>query len=259
MTEQVRFYESLQVKKYETRQIMGEKAAGDVAGAIVSLLKEREEISMIFAAALSQNEFLHSLLTHKEIDFSRINAFHMDEYVGLDSEAPQGFGNFLRNAIFSRAPFKSIQYINGQAENPEEECLRYAALISAAHIDIVCMGIGENAHIAFNDPGEADFEDPKAVKLVRLDEACRNQQVHDGCFASLEQVPTTAITLTVPTLTKGEYLFCMVPAKSKAVAVKNSLEKEISETYPASILRKVPGSVLYLDRESSSLLDWPES
>ncbi|MGN0479002.1 MAG: glucosamine-6-phosphate deaminase [Hominenteromicrobium sp.] len=257
--EQTRFYDSLQVKKYDSRRSMGEKAANDAAKVIVSLLRERGEISMIFAAAPSQNEFLSSLLTHTEIDFTRINAFHMDEYVGLDPNTPQGFGNFLREAIFGKAPFKSVQYIDSQADDPEAECRRYAALLGAAHIDIVCMGIGENAHIAFNDPGEADFDDPLPVKVVHLDETCRNQQVHDGCFAALDQVPRTAITLTVPTLMNADYHFCIVPAESKAQAVRNTLEKEISEAYPASILRKTPRSVLYLDADSSALLAWPET
>lgn len=259
MMEQTRFYDALQVKTYASRQAMGEKAADDAAKVIVSLLQERGEISMIFAAAPSQNEFLSSLLTHTEIDFTRINAFHMDEYVGLEQDAPQGFGNFLRAAIFSKAPFKSVQYINGQTDDPEAECRRYAALLEAAHIDIVCMGIGENAHIAFNDPGEADFHDPLPVKVVHLDETCRNQQVHDGCFAALEQVPKTAITLTVPTLMNADYHFCIVPAKSKAQAVRNTLDREISEAYPASILRTAPRSVLYLDADSSALLAWPET
>lgn len=180
----------------------------------------------------------------------------MDEYVGLTPEAPQGFGNFLRNALFSKAPFGSVQYINGQARDPEEECRRYEALLACAPADIVCMGIGENAHIAFNDPHEADFQDPRMVKVVSLDETCRRQQVHDGCFASLEQVPCQAITLTVPALVNASCIFCVVPAKTKAQAVKNSLEKEICEKYPASILRRIPGSVMYLDQDSSALLDW---
>lgn len=254
--ERVKQYDALCVKRYETRDEMGQKAAEDAAKKITELLRSKEEISIIFAAAPSQNEFLRSLLTHTEIDFSRINAFHMDEYVGLPQDAPQGFGNFLNNALFSKAAFRSVQYLNGQAEDPEAECLRYSKLLSEAGIDIVCMGIGENAHIAFNDPHEADFEDPKAVKIVKLDETCRMQQVHDGCFSSLEQVPHTAITLTIPTLTHVSSIFCVVPAATKAEAVRNCLEEEISEKYPASILRRVPGSAMYLDPDSSSLLHW---
>lgn len=249
--------DELTVRQLDSRAEMGAAAADDAAKAIVSLLEKKDEISVVFAAAPSQNEFLSSLLEHREIDFTRINAFHMDEYVGLPADAPQGFGNFLKNAIFSKAPFKSVQYINGLAEDMEAECARYAKLLKDAHVDIVCMGIGENAHIAFNDPHEADFNDPKAVKIVTLDETCRTQQVHDGCFAALELVPKTAVTLTIPTLVDTDYIFCVVPAKTKAQAAKNVVTEPIGELYPASILRRKPGAVMYLDPDSGSLIAWP--
>ena len=183
-----------------------------------------------------------------------MNAFHMDEYIGLSADAPQGFGNFLKAHIFGLAPFKSVNYIDISAKDPDKECERYAALLAEYPTDIVVMGIGENGHIAFNDPPVADFNDPKAVKPVLLDEICRNQQVNDGCFATLDDVPKYAITLTVPTLFAGDHLFCIVPAKTKANAVKATLCGEIGEACPATVLRRHPSAILYLDGDSSALV-----
>ena len=244
----------LNVNIYETREEMGNAAARDIKARILSLLQTRETINMIFAAAPSQNEVLYALATDKEIPWNRINAFHMDEYIGLSADAPQGFGNFLKEHIFGLADFKSVSYIDITASDAEKECKRYAELLAKYPTDIVVMGIGENGHIAFNDPPVADFNDPKAVKSVELDEICRNQQVNDGCFAKIDDVPKTAITLTVPTLFAGDHLFCIVPAKTKANAVKECLTGEIGEHCPASILRLQEHAVLYLDKASASLL-----
>ena len=180
-------------------------------------------------------------------------AFQM-KYVGLDAAAPQGFGNFLRARVFDRLPFGQVCYLNGNAPDIEAECSRYAGLLAQAPIDIVFMGIGENGHIAFNDPPVAEFDDPAAVKVVALDEVCRNQQVHDGCFADIGQVPTHALTLTVPTLAGAKHHLCIVPAPTKAKAVRDTLEGPVSTACPASILRTCPGAVLYLERESAQLL-----
>ena len=244
----------LTVNIYETRSEMGSAAAKDIKDCILSLLKTKETINMIFAAAPSQNEVLASLANDTEIPFERINAFHMDEYIGLAADAPQGFGNFLKDHIFGLANFKSVNYIDSTATDPDAECQRYSKLLSENPVDIVVMGIGENGHIAFNDPPVADFEDKKMVKPVALDEICRNQQVHDGCFAKLEDVPTTAITLTVPTLFSGDHLFCIVPAITKANAVKATVTDDINEKCPATILRRHQSAILYLDGDSSSLL-----
>ena len=244
----------LTVNIYETRAKMGEAAAKDIKESILSLLEKKETINMIFAAAPSQNEVLYALATDKEIPWSRVNAFHMDEYIGLSADAPQGFGNFLRSHIFGLADFRSVSYIDITATDAEAECERYAKLLEQYPTDIVVMGIGENGHIAFNDPPVADFNDKKAVKPVELDEICRNQQVNDGCFEKLEDVPKMAITLTVPTLFAGDRLFCIVPAKTKANAVRDTLCGEIGEKCPATVLRRHKSAILYLDRDSSSLL-----
>ena len=248
-TEQV---DKLNVKVYQTREEMGTAAAEDAAAAIRAAIAAKGEINMIFAAAPSQNEFLAHLIADKSIDFTKINAFHMDEYIGLPADAPQGFGNFLRERLFERVPFKTVNTIDSTAADPEAECRRYAALLQAHPCDIVCMGIGENGHIAFNDPHVADFGDKAAVKVVALDETCRQQQVNDGCFARLDDVPTHALTLTIPTLTAPEAVFCIVPAKTKANAVYAALRGGITEACPASILRRHANATLYCDADSAA-------
>lgn len=208
--------DSLAVRIYAGRTAMGAAAARDGAALLRRLLAQQDTVRAVFAAAPSQNEFLEALCAAPDIDWKRVTAFHMDEYVGLDAAAPQGFGNFLRARVFDRLPFGQVCYLNGNAPDVEAECSRYAGLLAQAPIDIVFMGIGENGHIAFNDPPVAEFDDPAAVKVVALDEVCRNQQVHDGCFADIGQVPTHALTLTVPTLAGAKHHLCIVPAPTKA-------------------------------------------
>ncbi len=246
--------DNLNVNIYDSRAEMGIAAANDIKAKILELLKTKETINMIFAAAPSQNEVLFALANDKAIPWNRVNAFHMDEYIGLPSDAPQGFGNFLKEHIFGIADFKSVSYINISAKDENAECERYSKLLKEHPTDIVVMGIGENGHIAFNDPPVADFKDKKMVKPVELDDVCRNQQVHDGCFATLDDVPKMAITLTVPTLFAGDYLFCIVPAKTKANAVRDTVNNDINEKCPATVLRLHKNAVLYLDNDSSSLL-----
>ena len=244
---------SLDVRIYDSRKNMGKAAADDVAACIRQLLSEKEEIHMVFAAAPSQNEFLEALAADQGVEWGRIHALHMDEYVNLPSDAPQGFGNFLREAIFDKVPFASVEYI-GTDGNPEETCRRYAGILDGVTVDIVCMGIGENGHIAFNDPHVADFNDPLKVKKVDLDETCRLQQVHDGCFKTIADVPKYAVTLTVPVMFKASHLFCIVPSSTKAEAVKSTVFGPVSEKCPASILRKHSHAVLYTDTDSAKYI-----
>ena len=246
--------DNLAVKVYSTREELGRAAALETGKKIMELQKKQQMINIIFAAAPSQNEFLENLIKQEGIEWERINAFHMDEYIGLPPTAPQAFGNFLKERIFDRKPFRSVNYLNGQCESKEAECTRYGQLLAANPVDIVCMGIGENGHIAFNDPHVADFNDKVQVKVVELDSPCRQQQVNDGCFTLIEHVPTHALTLTIPALLKAKYLFCMVPASSKAKAVANTIEQEISESYPSTILRNHQSAVLYIDTQSAALL-----
>jgi len=244
----------LTIAQFDNRPSMGRAAADAVAAQIQELLGQQETVNMIFAAAPSQNEFLDALVQHDDIEWTRINAFHMDEYIGLPPNAPQRFGQFLSERLFAKVPFRSVNCLNGNAADAQQECQRYTDLLEQHPTDIVCMGIGENCHIAFNDPHVADFDDDARVKIVDLDLACRQQQVNDGCFDELNQVPTHALTLTIPALMAAPSVFCMVPGPNKAMAVKHTLNEEISPVYPSTILRKHSGAVLFLDSESASLL-----
>lgn len=241
----------LLVKAYESRDEMGISAAEDAAKRINKMIEEKGEVSAVFAAAPSQNEFLEELLSH-DIDWTKVKAFHMDEYIGLPKDAPQGFGNFLKAAIFGKVPFKEVNYLNGQAKDPQEECIRYSKLLEQSPPDIVFLGIGENGHLAFNDPGVADFEDPYKVKVVELDDTCRNQQVNDGCFAKLDDVPKRAFTLTMSMILSIKEAVVVVPGITKKDAVTETVKGEISTACPASILRKHRNTALYLDSTSAA-------
>jgi len=248
--------DNLGVREYPDRLSMGKAAAEMVCREITRLMNEQEFVNVIFAAAPSQNEFLAALEEQKDIDWKRINAFHMDEYIGLPENDPNLFSSFLNKKLFELVPFRTVNYINSNAADVQKECKRYTDLLLKYPADIVCMGIGENGHIAFNDPHVADFNDPFKVKIVDLDEACRQQQVNDGCFPLLKAVPTHAVTLTVPLFLSGKYVCCMVPGKNKAKAVYNTLFNPISEQCPASVLRRHPKATLFLDSESSLLLKY---
>lgn len=243
----------LKVTVYQTHEEMGQQAALEATQALRQVLAEKEECNVIFAAAPSQNSFL-AALCEADVDWSRVNAFHMDEYIGLDEAAPQRFGNFLKEAIFAKVPFKSVSYIQGNAADIDGEIARYSALLKEHPVDIVFMGIGENGHIAFNDPHIAKFDDPCVMKAVELDERCRQQQVNDGCFAALDLVPRFALTLTVPTLFSASNIFCMVPHSTKAEAVMKTVKEEIRELLPASILRIHNNARLYLDKASAAFI-----
>lgn len=240
----------LKYQVYGTRAEMGFDAAGNIEDHVVECLASRKSLRIIFAAAPSQNEVLASLALSEKIDWSRITAFHMDEYIGLAPDAPQGFGNFLKERLFDKVPFRAVHLLNGQSADVAQECARYTELLQEAPIDAVVLGIGENGHIAFNDPGVADFNDPETVKEVKLDLECRQQQVNDGCFPALEQVPKTALTLTIPALLGGERLFCVVPGKTKNEAVRRTLHDEIGKACPATILRTHAHCTLYTDTDA---------
>lgn len=234
----------LDVSVFENRLEMGKAAAADIANQINALLKQKSFANVVFAAAPSQNEMLEELCRQK-VNWKKVNAFHMDEYIGLERNAPQSFEFFLREHIFERLPFRNVYYISEYGE-------QYAKLLREYPTDLVCMGIGENGHIAFNDPGEANFFDEKLIKKVVLDEVCRQQQVNDGCFPSLEKVPQYAFSLTVPALFQADHLFCVVPAKTKRQAVTRTVYDPVSEQCPATVLRRHKHAVLYCDRDSGA-------
>lgn len=246
-------YDKIQLKIFPDRLQMGASAACDAAERMRALLQEEEEINCIFAAAPSQTEFLAELCRQPNIDWKRVNAYHMDEYVGLPFGHEKSFGSFLSRAIFDKVPFKSVNLINGSLP-PDEEAERYAEILCKAPTHITFMGIGENGHVAFNDPPVADFHDPRVVKTVALDPVCRMQQVHDGCFAEIESVPETAITLTVPRLCDAKQHFCIVPAHTKREAVYKTLHGAVGNHCPATALRLCPEVALFLDSDSASML-----
>jgi glucosamine-6-phosphate deaminase len=246
--------DNLQVEIYADRENLGRAAGHAVAARMREQIAAKGSVALVFAAAPSQNEFLATLAGLEGIDWDRVIAFHMDEYLGLPADAPQSFGYFLRQHLFNLTGPGTVHFLNGQASDPAEECRRYQALLEAHPVDIVCAGIGENGHLAFNDPPVADLADPVQVKVVELDHACRLQQVHDGCFPDLDSVPTHALTMTIPALMAARWIYTMVPGPTKAQAVKATLTEPIGTHCPATALRQHPNAILYVDKDSASLL-----
>jgi glucosamine-6-phosphate deaminase len=233
------------LRQFPDRETMGEAAAQDIAEAMTKRLASQPDVRMIFASAPSQATTLRALAGQPGIDWGRVTAFHMDEYIGLDAAAPQRFGNWLREVLFDRVPIGTAHLID-----PDAPIERYAELLAAAPIDILCLGIGVNGHLAFNDP-PADFDDPALAKIVELDHVSRQQQVDDGCFGSFDEVPSRAITLTIPALLSAAELFCMVPGAAKRAAVTKALYGPISGELPASALRTHRQCTIYVDKESA--------
>jgi glucosamine-6-phosphate deaminase len=241
----------------KSRAAMGQTAAEDIADELRRRLQNQQSVRMIFAAAPSQSEMLTALMLIPDVDWSRVTAFHMDEYLGLASEAPQRFGLWLRRAIFDRLPFAAVHLLV-PGTDPEASAAEYADRLAASPIDIVCCGIGSNGHLAFNDP-PADLNDPSDVKVVKLDTACRQQQVDDRCFERFDDVPTHALTLTIPRLLAADHIFCCVPGAFKRTAVRRTLQDPISGSVPATALRTHSNWSLYLDEDSAADLASPEA
>lgn len=236
---------------YENRVQMGEAAGKEIAEKIRELQETKEEVNIMFAAAPSQNETLARLIQEKGICWEKINAFHMDEYIGIPTGHATSFVTFLKKAVFDRVPLKQVYCLDCTAKDPDAEARRYEGVLKRFPLDLCILGIGENGHIAFNDPGVADFEDSRNVKVVAIDERCKQQQVNDGNFAHISQVPPEAITVTIPGLTAAEYMYCVVPAATKAEAVKNLVTGEVSLSCPASILTRKKNAKIYLDADSA--------
>jgi len=200
-------------------------------------------------------EFLENLLRNRMfVDWRRINAFHLDEFVGAGEETPYGFARWIREHLIDRLPFRSFQPLNGQASDLQAECERYASLLGRIEMDLACIGIGENGHLAFNDPPVADFADPALVKVIELDPACREQQLRDGLFPDLGSVPAQALTLTIPAIIRARHILCIAPGTHKAVPVWKAVHAEISTGCPATILREHSDVTLFLDAESAVLV-----
>ena len=233
---------------FTMRQEMGHAAARAAADFLRHALSQQDIVRAIFAAAPSQNEMLAALCETERIDWQRVVAFHMDEYLGLDSAASQRFAAFLNERLFDRLPFREVHLIDPEGIDPVKH---YESLLKDSPIDLVCLGIGENGHLAFNDPHVADFDDSHWVKVVELDDMCRQQQVNDGCFAAFDDVPKRAITLTIPALLSGKRLICTVPGATKRQAVLKTLNDPISTVCPATILRNHAACTLFLDGDSA--------
>lgn len=247
--------DNLNIKIFETRSEMGAHAAAEAAEYIRKLAKEKEEINILFAAAPSQNDIYGALIKEEGMPWEKINAMQLDEYIGINNDAPQRFANYLKEHIFKHVPIKNTFLIDCENPNVEEELQRYTKLLEDYPVDVAFIGIGENGHLAFNDPGVADFQDEVLMKIVELEEASRIQQVNDGCFEKVEDVPQKALTVTIPAILNAKRIFCVVPSSSKANAVYNTIYKNIDELYPSTILRRHDNVTLYLDKESASKIE----
>ena len=246
--------DKLNVYVYESRPKMGKAAAAVIAAEIRQLVQQRGRAIVIFASAPSQNEFLANLVDAAGIDWTRVVAFHLDEYLGMDESAPQSFRRFLLDRLANKVPLGEFNGLRGDATDGPAEARRYAQLLKENPPDIGVLGIGENGHLAFIDPPFCDFNDPEDVKVVQLDEVCRNQQVNDGAFRSLDEVPRHALSLTIPTLMRCPKLFAIAPGPMKRQAIKSTVEGPIDTTCPASILRRHPDAHLFIDVDSAEFL-----
>ncbi len=238
---------------HNDRESMGKAAAKDAAARINAVIAKNGVANVVFAAAPSQNETLKYLL-EEDVDWSKVRGFHQDEYIGLDPEHPAGFGNFLNRAIFHKVPFMELHYLLCSPEEAEAKCEEYAELLKQYPIDLIFLGFGENGHMAFNDPAVADFNDPKMVKIVELDDICRQQQVNDGCFGHISEVPKQAMTLTMSFIMSVPHAIATVPTRRKANAVLGALCGEVTTECPASVLRNHKNAALYLDITSAHKL-----
>jgi glucosamine-6-phosphate deaminase len=246
--------DELNVNVYDSRSKLGTAAAAAIAFEIRWLIEKQGRAVVIFASAPSQNEFLSALVEAPGIDWSRVVAFHLDEYLGMDKDAPQSFRRFLIDRLVNKVPLGEFHGLRGEAADGDSEARRYAQLLAANPPDFAVLGIGENGHLAFIDPPFCNFEDPEAVKVVELDEVCRRQQVNDGAFATVEEVPANALSLTIPTLMAIPKLFAIVPGSAKRQAIKSAIEGPIATTCPASILRRHSNAQIYIDSDSAELL-----
>jgi glucosamine-6-phosphate deaminase len=244
----------METRILETKGMMGQAAAQAAATGIRSAIAQRGQANLILATGASQFEMLESLVTAEDIDWSKVVMFHLDEYIGLGPEHPASFRKYLHERFVQKVDnLKAAHFVNGDAEDPAQECRRLGALIQAHPIDVACIGIGENGHLAFNDP-PADFETEEPYLVVQLDERCRRQQLGEGWFETLEQVPAQAISMSIRQILKSKRLVVTVPDRRKAEAVKNALEGPVTPDCPASILREHAACSMFLDKPAASLL-----
>ena len=243
----------MDVQVFDAKDKLGQAAAEHAAEIIRRAIAARGEACLIAATGASQFEFLDALVRQPNIDWRKTIFFHLDEYVGLSESHPASFRKYLKERIADRVHPGRFYFVEGERPDPQAECRRLGEIISQYIVDAAFVGIGENGHLAFNDP-PADFETEEPYLVVELDEACRRQQVGEGWFSSLEEVPRKAISMSVKQILKSRHILCVVPDKRKAQAVKDCLESEISPWHPASILRRHPATTLFLDSDSALLL-----
>lgn len=246
--------DQLNVRVFDDVDALAQAAAADGAKVIRDALDRRGEANVMLATGNSQLQFLAVLVTLADIDWSRVTAFHMDEYVDLAPTHSASFQRYMRERVAAVLPFRAFHYLTGDTGDAQKETERYAALLRAHPLDLCCCGIGENGHLAFNDPPVADFDDPADVKIVALEPESRRQQVAEGHFATMDDVPTHAITVTIPALLRAGRVLAIVPEARKAIPVRDALEGPVTTACPASYLRTQPHATLYLDAESASLL-----
>ncbi len=245
--------DKLNVQVYDTPDSMGKAAAVSVAAKLSETIKEKGFANLILATGASQFSFLEQL-QKEDIDWKKITVFHLDEYKDMPITHPASFRKYLKERILDIVQPKEVYYLEGDAENIETILESYEELLKIHPVDVACIGIGENGHIAFNDPPVADFNDPKLVKVVELDDACRKQQLGEGWFPTFDDVPTHALSLTIPAIMGCKHISCVVPDERKAEAVYNTLNADISTACPATILRTHPDIILYLDKGAASKL-----
>lgn len=233
----------------------GKAAAHAFVDAVSQLRRDGQTIGVVFATGASQLPMLRALVSAPGVPWEQIEGLHLDEYVGLPVDHPASFRRYLRENLTQRVPLKAFHEIDGNAADLAQTCKEYAGRLRAIAPQICLLGIGENGHLAFNDPGEADFDDPVDVKVVHLDAVCRGQQLAEGWFQSLQEVPQRAITLTIPAVMRVPKLIVSVPGPRKAKVLRTMLTGPISEACPASVLRRHPDVTIYLDPESADELE----
>jgi len=238
---------------YSTKEEMGAAAAERAAAEINAALAARGEANLILATGASQFEMLESLVM-QDVDWSKVTVFHLDEYIGLPATHPACFRKYLKERFADKLPgLRAFHYVNGVAADPLAECARLGELIAAHPIDVACIGIGENGHLAFNDP-PADFDTEAPYIVVNLDEACRRQQLGEGWFPTFADVPAQAISMSIRQIMKSAAIVCTVPDARKAVAVQKAVEGPVTNLHPSSILQQHPRCDLFLDEPAASLL-----
>jgi glucosamine-6-phosphate deaminase len=244
----------LPVRVYGSREDLSAAAAHEASDHLKAVLARQGSAAVILATGNSQIDFLRRLIALGGIDWARVTLFHMDEYLGISADHKASFRRYMRERVETLVQPRAFHYLEGDALLPLDECARYTRLLEAQPIDLCCLGVGENGHIAFNDPPVADFNDPFKVKLVKLDYACKMQQVKEGHFPDLETVPPYALTLTIPALCAAQKMICISPETRKAEAIRKALKEPVSTECPASILRRQAHATLFLDGDSAALL-----